>query len=276
VPTDDAREPELTLGAALQGAREQAGLTVERLASETKIRATLIRDLEAERFASSGGNVYARGHVKSIATSLHVDAAPLLAMFDSLAGAPAALPLASQEVVRPAQAQTFGGTDFVIGAAASLRPERSGPRWGLALAGAGVILGGLVLIGSFAGGGKPASDTAIDGPTATPTPTTAQTRAPVQQLPLTAAKPPVVGAQLRVRIIGQSSWVSISNATGTLFEGILKDGAFKDFKDANRLKVVVGFAPSVSLNCGGKDSGQSGGAGTVRKFYCTSAGLTSV
>ncbi|MCW2586701.1 MAG: hypothetical protein JWN55_2217, partial [Frankiales bacterium] len=40
--------------------------------------------------------------------------------------------------------------------------------------------------------------------------------------------------------------------------------------------VVVGNALSVSLNCGGRDSGPAGASGAVRRFECTAAGLTSL
>jgi hypothetical protein len=90
-----------------------------------------------------------------------------------------------------------------------------------------------------------------------------------------ASKPAVTGAQLRLRLIGGDSWVSVSNATRTLFEGILKDGQFKDFSDPTRLKVVVGNALPVNLNCGGKDSGPAGQAGQVKHFVCTAAGLSA-
>ncbi|MBW8821870.1 MAG: helix-turn-helix domain-containing protein, partial [Streptomyces sp.] len=54
MPTDD-RSDDLTLGAALRRAREAAGLSVEDVSADTRIRATLVRDLEADRFTSSGG-----------------------------------------------------------------------------------------------------------------------------------------------------------------------------------------------------------------------------
>jgi hypothetical protein len=90
-----------------------------------------------------------------------------------------------------------------------------------------------------------------------------------------ASKPAVTGAQLRLRLIGGDSWVSVSNATRTLFEGILRDGQFKDFNDPTRLKVVVGNALPVNLNCGGKDSGPAGQSGQVKHFLCTAAGLSA-
>lgn len=273
-PQDD-----LTVGAALSAAREDAGRTVEQLASRTNIRATLIRDLEGDRFASCGGRVYARGHVKSIASALSVEAAPLLALFDK------AQPDGEVEVSSPSPVvvsrgneESLGGTSFALASAAALRPERTGPRWGLALAGAAAVLGVVTFIGyqDQPGPADRASvfDTAGPDPTATAS-TDSVAPAPTQP-DLSAAKPAVTGAQLRLRVLGGSSWVSISSATATLFEGVLNDGEFKDFTDPSRLRVVVGNAVAVNLNCGGKDSGPAGASGKVRRFECTVAGLRSL
>lgn len=265
-----ADQPELTLGAALRQAREAAGMTVEQVAADTRIRATLIRDLESDKLASSGGAVYARGHVKSIAATLKTDPAPLLALFDKVDDSVAVdVPLSTAEPV------SIGTSDFALSKAASLRPERRGPRWGVALGGAAVVLVGLIAIGTLNGGGngQPSALDTSPTPTVEPTqPTTQQTQAP----DITASKLPVSGAQLRVRVIGGSSWISISSATATLFEGILGDGQFKDFRDATKLKVVIGNSPVVSLNCNGKDSGPvAPNNRKVGHFSCTSAGLSS-
>ena len=272
MPTQD-RDDDLTLGAALRQAREAAGLSVEDVSADTRIRATLVRDLESDRFTSSGGAVYARGHIKSIASTLKVDAAPLLALFDAAQGTePVEVPIATAE---PVVATSLGGSDFALSAAAALRPERRGPRWGVAITGAAAVLVALIGIGSLNNGGS-GRDAALGG---TPTPTAEATQPTVQETApadITASKPPVTGAQLRVRVIGGSSWVSISNTTATLFEGILRDGEFKDFRDAARLKVVIGNSPVVSLNCNGKDSGPvAPNNHRVGHFACTAAGLTS-
>ena len=269
-----ADQPELTLGSALREAREAAGMTVEQVAADTRIRATLIRDLESDKLASSGGAVYARGHVKSIAATLKTDPAPLLALFDKIDGTAAVdVPALAAEPI----ASSIGTSDFALSKAASLRPERRGPRWGLAVGGAAAVLVGLIVVGSLAGGGsgggQPTALADSPTPSAAPTiPAVVQTQAP----DYSASKPPVTGAQLRVRVIGGTSWVSISSPTATLFEGILGDGQFKDFRDPTKLKVVIGNSPVVSLNCNGKDSGPAAPDNhKVGHFTCTSAGLSS-
>ncbi|MCW2600821.1 MAG: hypothetical protein JWM02_2650 [Frankiales bacterium] len=274
--TDDVRpgDQEPTLGTALRAAREAAGQSVEQVSEATRIRVTLVRDLEADSFGSSGGLVYARGHIKSIASSLRVDAAPLLALFDKAHSQEAPVVLETDPV--PGPVTSFGGSAFAASAAA-LTPERRGPRWGLALTGAAAVLIVVTGIGYLGSPGSKSPITASGSgqPSATPSataPTTVHTPAPGSL----ASKPPVTGAQLRIRLIRGDSWVSVSNASSTLFEGLLRSGEFRDFSDPTRLKVVVGNAGAVSLNCGGRDSGAAGGSGMVMRFACTSAGLTAM
>jgi hypothetical protein len=261
-----------TLGAALRAAREEAGQTVEQVAAETRIRATLIRDLEADSFGSSMGAVYARGHVKAIAAALRVDAAPLLALFDQVQTVDEAPTIV--EVASATSPKGFDGSAFAASAAA-LRPERRTPRWGAALSNAAAVLLTFMGIGWATGGKTPTTQTALDQPTQAPTTPTQVVRTPAPDS--VASKPAVTGAQLRLRLIGGRSWVSVSNAAGkTLFEGTMRDGQFKDFTDPLRLKVVVGSALFVNLNCGGKDSGPAGARGAVMRFECTQAGLTNL
>ncbi|MGZ6825856.1 MAG: helix-turn-helix domain-containing protein [Mycobacteriales bacterium] len=277
-PSDARPDEGRTLGAALREAREAAGRTVEQVSADTRIRATLVRDLEADRFGSSGGSVYARGHIKSIASTLRVDAAPLLALFDRAQGTAApAVPLLADPAPAEPAVTSFGGSAFAASAAA-LTPERTGPRWGLALGGAAAVLGVILGIGYLSSPGSSGPSPAALGsstPSATPSPAAP---APVTTPPpdSVASKPAVTGAQLRLRLIGGDSWVSVSNGTSTLFEGLLHNGEFKDFSDPTRLKVVVGNAYAVNLNCGGKDSGPAGGSGSVKRFACTAAGLAAL
>lgn len=273
--SDDVRpDDELTLGAALRAAREAAGRTIEQVSADTRIRSTLVRDLEADRFGSCGGTVYARGHVKSIASTLRTDPTPLLALFDKAQGQEPP-PLLENEPLVPA-VTSFGGSAFAASAAA-LTPERRGPRWGLALTGAAAVLVVVTGIGYLSSPGT--NHPAVAVGSRQPSPTAAATLPGAVHTPnpdSVSSKPPVSGAQLRLRLIGGDSWVSISNATSTLFEGLLRSGDFKDFSDPTRLKVVVGNALAVNLNCGGRDSGPAGGSGMVKRFACTSAGLAAL
>jgi cytoskeleton protein RodZ len=255
----------IELGDALRAAREQAGLTVEQVSASTRIRATLVRDLEAGRIDSSGGTVYARGHLKAVAQAVHADPAPLLARFDALVGAPAAAPVA--EAVPVAAPSPSRG----LGLPTASRPEHHGPRWVPLGAAAAAVLVVLLAVGLLNGPDRKPTQQAGSTPTATATP--APTKAAQPPGPSAVARvPQTTGAALRVRVIGGASWVSVRNKAGTLFEGVLQDGTAKDFSDAKQLKVVVGNAGAVSLVCGGKDV-PAGDKGSVRRYTCGASGL---
>lgn len=261
-----------TLGAALTAAREAAGMSVEQVSALTRIRATLVRDLEASRTESSGATVYARGHVRAIAAAVHTDPAPLVALLDAEYGRPSALEVLPSGGGQAAPLSGFGGNGFVRPAAGAAR-ERRGPRWGLAVAVAAVVLVVATVVNLNAPKHATVSPQALPSravATPAPPPSVVHTPAPDS----VAAVPPATGARLRVRLIGGSSWVSVRGSGATLFEGVLANGQFKDFTDATLLKIVVGNAGAVDLNCGGKDGGPAGGSGKVLRFTCTKDGLT--
>ena len=68
----------MSLGEFMQGARESAGLSIDELSDRTSIRAGLIREIENNNFVHCGGDTYARGHLRNIATIISVDAQTLI------------------------------------------------------------------------------------------------------------------------------------------------------------------------------------------------------
>ncbi|HXS67047.1 MAG TPA: helix-turn-helix domain-containing protein [Streptosporangiaceae bacterium] len=78
----------MSIGEALAQARHQAGLTVGQVSGSTRIRETIIRDIERDDYSACGGDFYARGHIRAIAEVVHTDAAPLIAEYDSAYRAP--------------------------------------------------------------------------------------------------------------------------------------------------------------------------------------------
>ncbi len=85
----------MSIGATLAEARGREGLSVAQVSQRTRIRETIIRDIERDDFSSCGGDFYARGHIRAIARVVGTDAAPLIAEYDS-AREPAAQPEHSQ------------------------------------------------------------------------------------------------------------------------------------------------------------------------------------
>jgi hypothetical protein len=273
----DVPDPDLpagaTLGAALRTAREAAGLSVEDISADTRIRGTLIRDLEADRFESSGAPVYARGHVRAITHTIGVDAAPYLALFArQVGGTDEPFPVPTPPPVIPASRGPLAPPE-PLHVPTAARPERRGPNW---LAAGSAAIGVLVILFAVGQLTKPSSGTPSDtspGPATVTTSPSGRPAGPPKQL--TAARPPTTGADLRVRLLGGDSWVSVRNATRTLFEGVLRNGAIKDFTDAKQLKLVVGNAGAVNLVCSGRDLGPAGGQGKVRRFTCSADGIVA-
>ncbi len=73
----------MSIGGALAEARSEAGLSVTEVSERTRIRATIIRDIERDDYAACGGDFYARGHIRAIAKVVGADPVPLIAEYDA-------------------------------------------------------------------------------------------------------------------------------------------------------------------------------------------------
>lgn len=251
-----------TVGRALRAAREAAGLTVEQVSATTRIRATVVRDLEADRLSSSGGAVYARGHVRALARAIGVDPCPLVERLDRAVGETPRDVEAAVPLDRPARATTLGLVPV------STASERRGPRWRAA----GVVAA-VVLIALFAISGL--LDDRADPRDSVPV-VTAPAPAPPAAAP-PAAPPPApapAGAELVLRIAGGASWISVSTPTQVLFEGEVGDGWTETFRDDAQLRVRVGNAAAVQVGCAGAAPAPAGQRGQVRTLSCGTGGLS--
>jgi hypothetical protein len=81
----------VSIGDSLAEARRQAGLTITEVGQQTRIRESIIRGIEADDFSGCGGDFYARGHIRSIATAIGIPAEPLIREYDAEHGAPGAM-----------------------------------------------------------------------------------------------------------------------------------------------------------------------------------------
>ena len=73
----------MSIGESLADARRQAGLTISQVSQQTRIRESIIRDIEQGDFSACGGDFYARGHIRSIARAVGTDPAPLISEYDA-------------------------------------------------------------------------------------------------------------------------------------------------------------------------------------------------
>ena len=81
----------MSIGDSLAEARRQAGLTITAVGQQTRIRESIIRGIEADDFSGCGGDFYARGHIRSIATVIGLPAEPLIREYDAEHGPPGAM-----------------------------------------------------------------------------------------------------------------------------------------------------------------------------------------
>ena len=81
----------MSIGESLAEARRHAGLTVTQVSQQTRIRESIIRDIEQDDFSACGGDFYARGHIRSIAGVVGTDPVPLIEAYDAEHGPPGAI-----------------------------------------------------------------------------------------------------------------------------------------------------------------------------------------
>jgi cytoskeletal protein RodZ len=89
----------MSIGETLARAREQSGLTVAEVSARTRIRASLIRSIEHDDFVPCGGDFYARGHIRAIATVVGADSQTLIKDYD--AAHPSAAPVTLEDLPNP-------------------------------------------------------------------------------------------------------------------------------------------------------------------------------
>ena len=72
----------MTVGEALAKARYRAGLSIDEVSEQSKIREAVIRCIEQDDYDACGGDLYVRGYVRAIAGAIGIDAQPLIREYD--------------------------------------------------------------------------------------------------------------------------------------------------------------------------------------------------
>lgn len=255
---DVSEEARPSIGRALQQARIAAGLTVDDVSTATRVRLPIVHAIEADDFAPCGGDVYARGHIRTLARAVEIDPAPLLERYDAdHGGRPAPTPAAP------------------LFEAERIRPERRGPNWTAAMVAAIVVVIGFVGFTLVNGGDADDSGQVADGPTATvgetssPTPTDTK---PVDPKPSDSAiaAAPQDKVTVKVSATDGRSWISAKDHSGRLlFDGLLKQGQSKTFQDSSKIRLVLGDAGAIQLYVNGKKIDDDFRPGAVERLTYT-------
>jgi cytoskeleton protein RodZ len=260
----NVEERAVSIGQALSAARRDAGLSIDDISAKTRLRATVIRSIEADDFSLCGGDFYARGHIRTLAGLVGLDPAPLLAEYDATVGAGEEGPSTSQ----------LYETE-VSGRAITRTARKRSPRWGLA-----AIATTLVAIIIFAGIGllnhgnkttphvqiaagittappaaSPSPSPIVSTPAVSPPPATPTTQAP-QSLPGSAVAE--AGVHVVLRITTTKCWVEATGSNGpsdVLYQGVLSPGQTQTFDDPQRVSLRLGNAPATDITVNGVDLG---------------------
>jgi cytoskeletal protein RodZ len=73
----------MSIGESLAEARRRAGLSVNEVSRQTRVREPIIRGIERDDYSACGGDFYARGHIRLIARAVGVDPEPLIREYDA-------------------------------------------------------------------------------------------------------------------------------------------------------------------------------------------------
>ncbi|WP_406472825.1 helix-turn-helix domain-containing protein [Streptomyces sp. NBC_01615] len=261
-PFEDDREAEqFSIGRALRQARIDAGLTVDDVSNATRVRIAIVHAIEQDDFAPCGGDVYARGHIRTLARAVRLDPAPLLARYDAdHGGRPAPTPAAP------------------LFEAERIRPERRGPNWTAAMVAAIVAVIGFV--GFTVVKGSSGDDTKTQVAEGS-TPTTSTSASPKSETSKPAdpkpdpsdsaiAAAPQDKVTVQVSAVDGRSWISAKDHNGRmLFDGLLKKGDSKTFQDSSKINLILGDAGAIQLYVNGKKIEDDFQPGAVERLTYT-------
>ncbi|MBD0843875.1 helix-turn-helix domain-containing protein [Streptomyces sp. TRM68416] len=257
---DVSEEAHLSVGRALQQARIAAGLTVDDVSNATRVRIAIVHAIEADDFAPCGGDVYARGHIRTLAKAVRLDPAPLIAQYDAdHGGRPAPTPAAP------------------LFEAERIRPERRGPNWTAAMVAAIVAVVGFVGFTAFKGGDEGGKTSVAEGATPTadkPAPTKPKSEKPRAPKPEPSdsaiAAAPQDKVTVQVSASEGKSWISAKDHNGRLlFDGLLLQGESKTFQDSEKINLVLGDAGMIQLYVNGKKIDDDWQPGAVERLTYT-------
>jgi len=224
-------EARVSIGESLADARRQAGVTVAYVSHKTRIRESIIRDIEQDDFSACGGDFYARGHIRSIAGAVGADPVPLVSAYDAEHGPPGTLRAAEVfEPTRPVKIR-----------------ERRSPSLSMIVA---VVLLAIIGFGTYRlvshhGGASPKAKAA-----AAPTHTATASAKPTAHPSSTPTSHDVV---IQLNAV-EDCWVLITKSTdgSQLFMGVVPAGSSRTWTEKQAVDMRLGNPPGVVLTVDGK------------------------
>jgi cytoskeleton protein RodZ len=217
------------IGEELRSAREAQGRTIQEASAATRIRPSYLEALEAERFDELGGNVYAKGFIRSYASYLGLDPTPLLDAYRS------------QE--RP-EAPVFERLPRALTGGLGVERRRRGRSSWLLV---GIVCVSIVLVASLWSLLKPPRSTQ------TPLSATPPATAPPTTLgePTTTTQPKPKDITLVLHYVG-ASWTKVAADGKVSFQGIGVAADRRTFKAKHTIDVTLGAPGQVQVQVNGQ------------------------
>ena len=220
----------MSIGDTLADARHQAGLTVTQVSQQTRIRESIIRDIEQGDYTACGGDFYARGHIRSIAGVVGADPVPLISEYDADHGPVGAMRAA--DVFQPSKP-------------IKIREPRS-PSLAMIVA---LLLLAVIGFGAY----RLVSLRGHSGhPAAAPTvhPTVHQAAKPK---PSPTSSPTPSDLVIKVAAV-EDCWISITRASNgsQIYMGVVYAGTSMTWTEKHAVQMVLGNPPGVVLTVNGQ------------------------
>jgi cytoskeletal protein RodZ len=224
-------EAGVSIGESLAEARRQAGLSVTEVSQQTRIRESIIRDIEQDDFSQCGGDFYARGHIRGIAGAVGADPVPLVRAYDTEHGSPGSISAA--DVFEPSRP-------------VKMRERRRGPGLGLIV---GVVLLAIIGFGAYrlvsanGSGSKPVAAPAH--------PATASAKASARPTP----SPTPTSDDVVIKLTAtEDCWVQLTSSSdgSQLYMGVIQAGASMKWTEKRAVAVRLGNPGGVTLTVNGQ------------------------
>lgn len=233
----------MSLGSMITKARKLAGLSIDELSAATNIRGSLLRQMEADNFSQCGGDTYARGHLRNIATKLNTDPQIFLTAFED----------EQMHVDRSMQ-------DLLVENSVMREPKESRKvSWKIlvAISISTLLIAGVaqILISNNSTPDIPIALEETTQPTTEPTtqpstePTSGDAAEPTDGSVISTGE----GVEVIITATRARSWLFVSDSSGrTLFSGQISRGVSKTFTASEQLNLKIGNAGGVDLSVNGK------------------------
>jgi cytoskeleton protein RodZ len=240
----------MTLGSIVKQARTSAGVSIEALAEQTKIRPTLLREIENNDFTKCGGDAYARGHLGSIARALGVAPSIFIEHFN---------------LENPVEVRTMNELlrENSVTAPVHERSKLSLKALSLISAAAVFMVAGGQVVYTSMQPAKPDSTKSLIA-SSTPSPAASENASDGQSNSDIATTAFDKAVNVQISATRGDSWLSVNSADGTkLYAGKISIGQSVTYSQDTPITIRFGNAGAVDVLVNGKATPTPGAMGEV-------------